>query len=945
MAKAYLTANPPYVVVVKGDTLSEIAETYGKHISGTGIYGNNGKLATLTKINDISDANRIVVGQKIVLSGSSTAKKNTTSKPIIKAFGLQSNTDSTIYATWTWSKTNVENYKIIWQYDTGDGVWFNGNGDDGATTTSKQCTYSIPDNANKVRFKVRPVSKKRKVNGKETAYWTASWSDIKTYEVKNNPPVAPSFSDSNVSIDGKNKITIELTNLDTSVDGLNASTLQFQIYRNSTKLVHTGKADINKTTGYCTYSWTAPAGYNYSVRCRSVRGGLYSDWTDFTNEIGGIPPAPARIIDCYPINDTSIYLTWAGVNSAITYTVQYLELTDAVAGTTLPSGKTYFDIFENDQNVVKTMEVVPLAAGGSPKTNATVSGLNTGSKYYFRVRANGKDTGMFSAWTKTAIATLGTTPNPPTTWSSSNKVMVGDKLTLYWMHNSEDGSNPSKAKILFDITTSDGTYTYIHNVDYDGSGSVNVEDSSGHKVEFEEDENGNFISNAVNAFKGLFTTSTSVITPTPETGSSEDKNSISQYEIQTTNFAEGATIRWKVQTKGASDSFSDWSVEREFSILDYPELDVSFMGNIGVSDNEEIDYIFYSLPIDVKIEVKSSLQTPIGYSISIYSDSRYEGIDDVGNVKIVNANESVFTKYYDTNANPLDLTGDNAISAGDIDLENNVVYTFVCSVAMDSGLSIEYSDKFRVLWSDEQYEPNAEISIDKTNLTASIRPFCEDENGDLIENVLLSVYRREFDGRFVELIKDVKNTSATFVTDPHPALDYARYRIVAKSESTGSVSYYDIPGYPVNEKAAIIQWDEDWSNFNIIGDNWTEEDIATEQSDPVWTGSTLRLPYNIDVSDSNSCDVELVKYIGRRNPVSYYGTHVGQTQSWSMAVPKTDKETLYALRRLSVWMGDVYVREPSGSGYWASISVSFNQNHCEVTIPVSINITRVEGGV
>ena len=64
-----------------------------------------------------------------------------------------------------------------------------------------------------------------------------------------------------------------------------------------------------------------------------------------------------------------------------------------------------------------------------------------------------------------------------------------------------------------------------------------------------------------------------------------------------------------------------------------------------------------------------------------------------------------------------------------------------------------------------------------------------------------------------------------------------------------------------------------------------------------------------------------------------------------MEIPADDKETLYALRRLQMWMGNVYVREPSGSGYWASISVSFNQKHCEVTIPVTLSITRVEGGI
>jgi hypothetical protein len=44
-------------------------------------------------------------------------------------------------------------------------------------------------------------------------------------------------------------------------------------------------------------------------------------------------------------------------------------------------------------------------------------------------------------------------------------------------------------------------------------------------------------------------------------------------------------------------------------------------------------------------------------------------------------------------------------------------------------------------------------------------------------------------------------------------------------------------------------------------------------------------------------------------------------------------------------MGDVYVREPSGSGYWANIAVSFSQKHCELTIPVSLTISQVEGGL
>ena len=144
-------------------------------------------------------------------------------------------------------------------------------------------------------------------------------------------------------------------------------------------------------------------------------------------------------------------------------------------------------------------------------------------------------------------------------------------------------------------------------------------------------------------------------------------------------------------------------------------------------------------------------------------------------------------------------------------------------------------------------------------------------------------------------------------------------------------------GYPVNGSSVILQWAEEWSTFDA------GESTAIEG--PSWTGSLLKLPYNIKVTDKRKTEVALVEYAGRRHPVSYYGTHVDETSQWSVEIPKEDKETIYALRRLSLWYGDVYVREPSGMGYWANVAVSFNQAYNDVKVPITLDITRVEGGV
>ena len=107
-----------------------------------------------------------------------TGKKSTTSKVTIKHFGLQANTDRTVFATWSWSKSNTKEYSYQWDYTTGDGVWFEG---ERSTTTSKQSTYNAKSNATKVRFRAKPISTTHRVNGKNVSHWTGDWCTYKEY--------------------------------------------------------------------------------------------------------------------------------------------------------------------------------------------------------------------------------------------------------------------------------------------------------------------------------------------------------------------------------------------------------------------------------------------------------------------------------------------------------------------------------------------------------------------------------------------------------------------------------------------------------------------------------------------------------------------------------------------------------------------------------------------
>lgn len=903
MSKWYVEGKS--VLVQSGDNLWRIAEDY---------LGSGSKYKQLATINNIPNPDLIYPGQIIELygSGSSGGSSGSTSKdptkPTILQFGEISTDTSKLFATWECGReSDTEKYKVLWTYCTG-GVWFEGrkaeitvDADD--ATYSRQDTFTIPENSESIKFKVKPISKKKKSGDSEKNIFEGKWSDVKTFSNKR-----PSSAPTTPSIEINEYLEL-ITRLD-NISIQNATHIEFQVMQErSTAPYATQKNPIENDSASAVFR--VSAGTNYKVRARAWNNSakLESEWSPYSSLEGTKPEPPLGITDIRAKSKTSVYLKWepAIESTAKTYDIEYAEKEE------------YFD--GSDQTTTKS---------GIEFTHYEVGGLTTGSRYFFRVRAVNDD--GESSWTEPKTVVLGTKPAAPTTWSSTTTVIVGEPLTLFWVHNSEDGSRQTFAELEL----------------YIDEQKVPVP-----TIEF------------------------------PEVEDEDEEEKISSYDVDTNDYPEGTKIQWRVATSGITNTLGDWSVQRTVDVYARPTvtLRVTDINSNPIEDLTSFPFYAYGL-------AGPNTQKPIGYHLSIISNDIYETVDNIGNPKIVNVGDQVYSKYFDIQDALL-----AEMSANNVDLENDVEYTIICTASMDSGLTAEAKQTFTVHWQDTVFVPTASVGLNVDNLTATIQPYCEDSrtvyykvdfvddvytktdvsvgwmsgtvvsgqktttgetvysgttaDGEdiyycivtettLVTDVYLGVYRREFDGSFTEIAKSIDGAHMTTVVDPHPALDYARYRIVATSNNTGSVSFADLPGHPVNGKAAVIQWDEEWTSFDVTED--------AEMVRPPWTGSMLMLPYNIDVSDNNKSDVALVEYIGRTHPVSYYGTQLGQNSSWNMEIPKSDKETLYALRRLSRWMGDVYVREPSGSGYWANITVSFNQKHKAVTIPVTLDIKRVEGG-
>ncbi len=1017
--------------VKKGDTLSGIAKKYGTTVS------------KLAKLNNIKNTKLIYVGQVLKISGSSsspkpsTKKKTASSKKVkITDFGLQSNSDRTIFVSWSWNKTHTDHYLVRWYYYTGDGHAFHGSDED---TKFKNATYSPPQNATSIKVFVKPYSTKHKVNKKEVSWWTADWSTGKAYYFKNSPPSKPGTPEVEIK---KFKLTATVDNLDPLT-----KTVEFQIVKNDKTVVKTGKATPRTLTA--SYSITVSAGDEYKVRCRAINGKERSEWSDYSSSVGTIPSSPVKFTKIEARSETSVYLDWDNVKNAETYTVEYTTT------------KAFFD---SNATEVKTATIDALQA-----SHAELTGLETGHQYFFRLRASNAQGN--SGWSEIANITLGMVPSAPTTWSSTTTAICGEPLNLYWTHNSEDGSNQTKAEL--EITANGQTTTHvIYHGECLNAGETAAKVASSAGFSLKTDAIIKVSMRHANVYTGAdLTLNVNKTGAIPITAANPDdlnwrdgsvvvfmySNSkwnilendadmnTTSYSVNTNSYSEGAQIDWRVRTAGVTKTFSDWSIKRTVDIYAPPFLELSITNNTG-DPAETIE----SFPFYISAISGPATQAPIGYHVTIIANETYETLDNVGNPKIVSAGDDVYSSYFDTTS---DLLVEMAPSV--IDLENNKEYKIICTVSMNSGLTGEASATFNVAWTDEVYNPDAEIAIDGENLSAHIRPYCEyttegyrvvnyengeftlttetfetiddlltttnelveigktidgryvtycaveepsliagetimvyyevekfgdmyiksetviadleyvtiaQENNDdddltvymgrnantesiyytiveekaLAENLTLSLYRKEYDGRFVEIATDLDNSKYIYVTDPHPALDFARYRVVAISNSTGAIGYSDI-NEQFGEKAIIIQWDEDWSDFETTNPDELEE--------AVWSGSMLKLPYNVDVSDATKIDSALIEYIGREHPVSYYGTQLGVTSTWNTVIPKNDTETLYGLRQLSIWTGDVYVREPSGTGYWANITVSYSQKHKDLTIPVTFSVTRVEGGI
>jgi len=839
----------------------------------------------------------------------------------VKVTGLSISPDQynegQLLAKFSWNSSNnskTDQLKAHWWYTRPDGQEMGYEEQTIDVGAAKVFTYSYPEEAISVRVTVAPVPKQDN-NGKDLYQyeWVSASFNIQNAAIPTIPDV-PS-----VTINADGTATYTLTNINSDTDYVNFQTFHSNTTKCSSEIVAVS------TTRSCSFTLTLIPGREYKVRARArKKSGVWSDYSEFSDAFYSVPKAVAlKKVQAYAdqetVNPTTIYVEWSASDGVPPekYRVEYA------------TSQQYFD--DNATDYISSQET-------DNNTNLYLflrSGLETGKRYFVRVAAV-NSTGI-SAYSSVMSIVLGSKPAAPTAWSSRTAMQVGESIHLYWVHNATDGSSQTRASVYLALTFKDGTSI---------SGTLPLENTT--DLEHIDDTSDLTINTATGEYTWFGVTK--------KFSSVDSTSGIKQFTAA--NFAKGGKLRWFLATWGVvssgTDYRSDFSVAGTIEI--YGKITFSFSTSNLDAYGEEDMYEIVRFPIDLTmITTVTDSQKPISYNITVTNDMPYTTIDYLGREQYVPKDSIVYSAFIDKSGTIETQTSSRTvysltknITATDADFQNNIRYIITMNVIMSSSNEVSKTIGVWVHLDDDEYSIGADFTGDPEVLTMSIRPWAYDTSDTAPSDVVMAVYRRNYDSTFTLIGENIPNDEAHSVVDPHPALNNASYRLVAKSLLSGSMTYtdfylseiFDTNGDDVNlgDKSIVIQWDENWVDY------YESDSEGMRSEDYPYAGSILKLPFNIDISSSNSPDVTLVEYVGRQHPVSYYGTQLGETTSWSTDVVKSDTETLAKIRALMNYMGDVYVREPSGIGFWANIKLSYNLNHLDMVIPVSIDITRVEGG-
>lgn len=506
-----------------------------------------------------------------------------------------------------------------------------------------------------------------------------------------------------------------------------------------------GSGKFNKFKTYSTASANPPSlslsnGKKYRFRAcwtADAKGKSTGNLSLPTVTYYGRPNAPTdfacKLVSCNATSG-SVKLSWKDSGySGNGYTVEY---------------STDVNAWINHSDDIETYTGYTGAPNAKGENWCTITGLDTGKTYYFRLRRT--ESRAEEYYQKSGYATyepkkytigcaIGTRPTAPTLGIVPAVVDVDSRVTLSWTHNSEDGSAQTEYNLMI---TCNGQGRFLSGV-----------------------------------------TSNQYYTFTPNTIAGD-----------------GDEVTWQVKTKGglntnSNTDWSPWSAVGKFTAYSLPSPTIS------VSNMDS-----YPLEIEVTTPPLSEANAAERCVVQIVAADDYETIGSDGETVYVTQGDLIWSGEHVFDG---DSTYSISLMPQDAIFVGGMSYVVNASVITKLGMvgDATPADFECDISASEIYGCDCSATFDPETLAATVYPTCTDgPDGALRSGLTLSVWRVTTDG--TELVLDnMPNDGTVFCVDPHPTFGECVYRVVAVDDSTGAVGYSDSV-FNWKGPGIVIQWEE-----------------------------------------------------------------------------------------------------------------------------------------